>query len=668
MSVDREPLLELFAYETNQLLELIEGILLKSEQNKTMSGDEINEVFRAMHSIKGSATMMEFKNIAACAHAAEDLFDFIRNKPDTDISLVFDCLFAAVDFMKSETEKAMKNMMPDGDEIGLVNAIREIHSELKSKTGKDTDAPVVRSYLGGKKAEAGRDEKKYVAKVFFEEDCQMENVRAFSLVYTLNNKCSELYYYPHDIEDDGGASAEYIRKNGFDIYFASHAESGELELIFKQTMLLKSYEIDRVDSFDKYLNRAGDKTRKQDTNASDMNRNADLNSFISVSSKKLDKLLDLVGEIVIAESMIAKHPDIRGIVSESFDKRMSHLGKLIEELQDNVMSIRMIPIAETLHKMNRIVRDMGKKLNKQVELIIRGAETEIDKNIVSTLSDPLMHIIRNCMDHGIENAAERAAAGKDRKGRIEISAGNTGGEVEISISDDGRGLDRSVIYKKAFDTGLIQKLESECTDREIFSCILKPGFSTKEKANEFSGRGVGLDVVTDCISRLGGVITIDSEQGKGATFTLHIPLTVAIVDGITVSVGESIYTIPAMSIREFFRPDKKSIVVDTNGNESVLVRDSCIPVVRLHNYFNTARHGDKKLTEGVLILAESNNKYLCLFADGLIGEQYVVTKPLPVFLNRYEVAEKGISGCTILGDGSISLILDVNSIVNRFVN
>ncbi len=387
-------------------------------------------------------------------------------------------------------------------------------------------------------------------------------------------------------------------------------------------------------------------------------------SLVSVNQTKLDQLMDLVGELVTTESMVASNPDLRGLQLDNFNKSTRELRKLTDELQDIVMSIRMVPLSGVFQKMARLVRDMSKKLGKEVEFVTAGGETEVDKTINEAIGDPFMHMIRNSMDHGIEPTEERIAAGKPAVGRVSMEAKNVGGEIVIIISDDGGGLDTERIMRKARESGLLTKPESEYTDREIFGMIMLPGFSTNQEVTEYSGRGVGMDVVRQNIEKIGGSLTIDSKRGEGSTFTIKIPLTLAIVDGMELQVGDTTYTMSITSIQQSFKVSEDvRILYNTDDTEMVMIRGECFPLIRLHQLFDAPTEVTK-LEDGILLLIESGENKACIFADALLGEQQVVVKPFPNFLNKYSVKKIGLSGCTILGDGSISLILDANNLLN----
>jgi len=322
----------------------------------------------------------------------------------------------------------------------------------------------------------------------------------------------------------------------------------------------------------------------------------------------------------------------------------------------------MVPLATTFQRMNRIVRDMSKKLGKSVALRLVGEDTEVDKNIIEHITDPLMHLVRNAVDHGLETADERAAAGKPETGVITLEALNNGGEVLILVRDDGRGLDRRGILDKAKARELLHRPEADMTDKEIFQLIFLPGFSTKEEITEYSGRGVGMDVVQQNIAQVGGTITVDSRPGEGTVFMIKIPLTLAIIDGMNIRVGDALYTIPTTAIRESFKAKVRDIITDPDGNEMIMVRGECHPILRIHKLFRVPG-GRTDIRDGVLIMAEQDERCLCLFVDELLGQQQVVVKALPAYIRRLNRV-RGVSGCTLLGDGSISLILDIQGLLN----
>jgi len=320
-----------------------------------------------------------------------------------------------------------------------------------------------------------------------------------------------------------------------------------------------------------------------------------------------------------------------------------------------------VPIAGTFQKMKRIVRDMSKKLDKDVDLILLGESTEVDKTIVDSIGDPIMHIVRNAMDHGIEETEEeRIAAGKNPVGEIILSAQDTGSEVIITIQDDGQGVNDDAVLKKAIKNGLAME-GVEYSHKEILNFLLMPGFSTNVEVTEFSGRGVGMDVVKKGVEELGGSVTISSEQGKGMTTVMRIPLTMAIMDGMEVSVGDSIFTIPINNIRQNLKVSSSDVLHDSVNGEMIKVMDDYYPIIRAKEFYQLPGGADE-VSEGVLMWLEDGDRSYCLLVDELLGEQQIVVKPLPTYVNNFDIKNSGISGCSILGDGNISIILDVGNL------
>ena len=376
--------------------------------------------------------------------------------------------------------------------------------------------------------------------------------------------------------------------------------------------------------------------------------------------------MDMVGEIVITEAMVTSNPDLKGLRLDNFQKAARQLRKLNSELQDIVMSIRMVPLSGAFSKMTRIVRDMKVKLGKDVDLVFEGEETEVDKSIIDNLNDPLMHMVRNSMDHGIEETQdERIAKGKPGKGTITLSAYNSSGEVIIVVADDGSGINTEAVLNKAERNGLLTRPRADYSEKEINNMIMLPGFSTNEVVTEYSGRGVGMDVVKKNIEKIGGTVSVESKWGEGTQFIIKIPLSLSIVDGMEVSVGASIFTIPISSIKESFKAKPAQLLKDTDGKELIMIRGECYPLIRLYELYDLEASATN-IYDGIVILVGAENKYACILADELIGEQQVVVKPFSPMLNNFNLKQSGMAGCSILGDGSITIILDIGNIISDF--
>ncbi len=705
-----EPLLEMYLFETSQLLEQLEQSILSGEKESGYSEDSINEIFRIMHTIKGSSAMMLFDGIAKLAHSMEDLFFYIRkDSPEQiDLSALSDLVLEGVDFIKTEVDKIKNGNQADGDAEELVAEIKAFLAELKNRNMDAAGTAPVKAVEAGAAGTSGQRPEEsvrtavkageafigtadtqgngsedilparyaYKAIVHFDEGCEMENIRAYTIIHHMKGFARELFYVPADIIDSD-ESVDMIRKNGFQIYCKTDKDYKEMHEFFMQTIFLKDIELTQLEGNTKLAQLTGSGEANASADLSSIQKEAGENgkaarpehhemsaisgssaqSIISVSVTKLDKLMDMVGEMVIAEAMVIQNPDLKGLQLNNFSKAANQLNKITSEIQDMVMSIRMVALSATFIKMHRIVRDMCKKLDKDVRLEIIGEETEVDKNIIEHISDPLMHLVRNCVDHGIETVQERLAKGKERTGTITLEAKNAGGDVLIIVRDDGKGLDREKILRKAGENLLLMKNEEDMTDKEIYNLILLPGFSTKEKVTEFSGRGVGMDVVSKNIEAVGGTLSVDSIMDKGTAITLKIPLTLAIIDGMNIKVGKSRYTLPTISIKESFRPKETDIIYDPDGNEMIMVRGECYAIRRLHELYKV-KTDITKFSEGIIIMVEQDEKTTCIFADELLGQQQVVVKALPQYILNFKKL-KGLAGCTLLGDGSISLILDI---------
>ena len=380
---------------------------------------------------------------------------------------------------------------------------------------------------------------------------------------------------------------------------------------------------------------------------------------IRVELGKLDSLINLIGELVIAENMLIHNPDLKGLELENFNKAGQHMSKLVRELQEMAMTIRMIPVSGLFRRMIRLVHDISVKAGKKVELELIGEETEMDKTVIETITDPLVHLLRNSLDHGLEPPDERLAAGKDEKGTVRLSARHEEGEVWVTIEDDGRGLNKEKILEKAISKGLIDGDGSDLTDKQINNLIFAPGFSTAAQITDISGRGVGMDVVKKNLEKIKGKIDVYSTPGQGSKIILRIPLTLAIIDGMIVRVGTSSCIVPTLSMLEAFRPVMEQITITPDGEELAKVRENFLPIIRLHDILGK-KPDSYELADGILIVLEYQETRFCLFIDEILGQQQTVIKGLSDFIGNVP----GVSGCTILGDGGVCLILDVGTLID----
>lgn len=702
------PIVQAFIFETENMLEQIEQILLDCEESKAFTEDDVNEIFRIMHTIKGGAGMMNFDKLAELAHSIEDTFFYIREeKPEiNNITNITDVILEGIDFMKDYLEGIKNDDIEVLDASDIVEKNKKCIEELKSgiseidDTESSDDEEIQRDemlnnidYISLDDEESnddGIEEKDEVDSMLdgmiecfeiilhYSEGCEMENLRAFQVVQEYENNVKEIKYYPEDLFDDKNTASiiDLIRNEGFKVHIKTEWSYDEVQESVEKLCFIDKFTINKIEEKDFGVFKKASKVKKKNKgnkelkdNEKELNsRHEQLNHIqeqkrINVAVEKLDVLMDLVGELVLSETMVVSNPDLKGKKLDNFAKAARQHRKIISELQDTVMSIRMMPLSTTFSKMKRIVRDISKKLDKEMQIELIGEETEVDKNVIEQISDPLMHLVRNAADHGIESKQERKKLGKEEVGKITLEACNSGGDVLIKVMDNGRGLDKDKILEKAKKNGLIEGNENDLSEKKIFSMIFIPGFSTSEEVTEFSGRGVGMDVVRNNIEGLGGSISVDSTKEEGTTVTLKIPLTLAIVSGMIIRVGNAKYTVPIMSIRQSFRPSAEDIIVDTEGNEMVMVRGDCYIIRRLNRMYNV-KDAEENFENGILILIENNDDAFCIFADEIIGEQQVVVKPLPEYVKKFDTIY-GISGCTLLGDGDISLILDVANLNNN---
>jgi len=769
---DKSAMLETFIYEMRMLVEQLENISVQADSGLT--GDMINEIFRIMHTIKGSAAMMMYNGIATTAHAIEDLFYYLReNKPEIDnYEDITDLTLEVTDFIKAELEVLESGTDPYGEALDLIARIKDYVTKLKGEPaaapasgkppvnhGKRYHAFVlfeegcemenVRAYgiihnlesvatdivsdpedlMNEETIEAIRTEGLYInfstelsfdkiqeifmrsvfvrdlrlevveemaeitvsaglnhyeVHIKFEAGCEMENVRAYGVVHNLTGMCESITHTPSNLIDE--SSIESVRTEGLKMHLVTEKSMEEIKKALDLTICLESLEINDAaspaktlptiaipENMDTVQEKSEQAALKDIDIPSDEQENKKpaaagaaghkkptSQSNISVNVGKLDQLMNLVGELVISESMVTQNPDLAGLELENFTKEARQLHKIIKDVQDTVMSMRMVSLSPTFFKMNRIVRDMCKTLGKEVALEVVGADTEVDKNIIEHISDPLMHIIRNSVDHGIETPEIRAEKGKPEKGKITLEAKNQGGDVLIIVKDNGQGLNRDKIMEKAKRQGLLTKPEEEYSEKEIYGFILLPGFSTNENVTQFSGRGVGMDVVTSNIEVVGGTVIVDSVPGEGSTFTLKIPLTLAIIEGMIIKVGDTKYTIPIIAIEKSFKANADDLVIDPSGNEMITVREQTFNFVRLNKEF-AWNEGIDNVEDGIVMMLENGEHKICVLVDELIGEQPVVVKSIPKYIKK----PPGISGCTLLGNGEISLIIDVAGFFDR---
>ncbi len=709
-----EDMLDMYLFENQQLLEKLQETVLEQKDEECFDEDAINEIFRTMHTIKGSSGIMMFDDITAVSHKLEDIFYVLRENHPEDVPhlQLVEHVLEVSDFITAELEKIQNGESADGDSsqiiAGLDVFLKKIKGESKTDDKKDEpkkEAVAQQFYIAPVATSSSRY---FRIKLTFKEGVNLVNVHAYKAVYALKELAEDLVYSPEDIISDEGCVDE-IFENGFHILLQTQATQEDIGKIIKAGYDIEAVDIIEctaeeyqqgfeepestpiqidLDSSVEEIEANTERTQEQiiveaknkelapgdfviqskepgkaKKLAKDKPKKSEKATYINVDVAKMDQLMDLIGELVISQSVVLQNPDLRvpGLVLDNFNKSAGQMVKISTDLQNVIMSMRMVPLSNTFQKMNRIVFDVSRKLGKDIEFVMEGEGTEVDKNIVEHISDPLMHLVRNAVDHGIEMPDEKVAAGKTERSKVTLSAKTESGKVWITVEDNGKGLDRNKIMNKARNQGLIDysKPESAYTDKEVYQFITLPGFSTKEKVTEYSGRGVGMDVVVSNIASIGGSLEIESEKGKGSKMILKIPLTLAIIDGIVMKVGVTSFVIETGAVKEFVSVTEDMMIHDPDQREFVMIRGECYPVIRVGDRYHLEGY-QTEVENGMMVIMEVDGQHVCLFVDSLVGKQEIVVKPIPSYVKKV----KGLSGCTQLGDGSIALILDGAGLVD----
>lgn len=583
-----------FILESREHLTAIELQLLTLDQDPA-NAEAIHAIFRGFHTIKGMAGFLDLDIVRDVAHEVETVLDLARNAKLAINPAIIDRILESKDYLNGWMSQ-LEAMLQSGkapvapDATALLAAIRSLVS------GEAAPAPIAAP--AGPAVVAPAPGTPGLAQLAREVSAPPPETPA---------------------EPAAAEAGESLKAETADAGKAETAEAGKAE--------------------------TADAGKVAEAKASGPRS-------IKVDTGKLDYLVDMVGEMVISQSLVRHDPDLAIGVKPRLARNLSQLARITDDIQRTAMSMRMVPVGQLFQKTSRLVRDLSRKAGKTVELELAGEETELDRNIVEELADPLMHMVRNSVDHGIETPEERVAAGKPALAHVTLKAGHQAGHIVIQISDDGRGLPREKILKKAREKGLISA-DAELTEAEIFQLIFHPGFSTADKITDVSGRGVGMDVVRKQVQKLRGRIDVISKPGEGTTFLLKLPLTLAIIDGLVVGVGDQRYIVPLFAVREMLQPSEQAISTIHGRQEMAMVRGTLLPVIRLHQRFQvTPRY--QHPWESLLIVSESGSKLFCLMVDELIGKQEVVIKSLGEGMTNIP----GVAGGAILGDGRVGLILD----------
>jgi two-component system chemotaxis sensor kinase CheA len=675
MSVDLTQFIPSFLEESFEGLELMESSLLNLEQG---DDETINSIFRAAHSIKGGAGTFGFNHVTEFTHLVETLLDEMRdgrrNIEQDDVEL----LLESVDCMRSLIEAIRDERECDSEKIAE-NSTR-LEETLASSGNVNTEALLINvDDTTDNTNDITRWQIKFIPEHHLVQTGN-DPLLLFNALADLGEISLEADAKDLPALNDIDAEELYL---SWQLTLCSNASEADIKEVFewvedeceliitKEDHLLaveveEGIEVNTIDqsSQDEAANITTpievsfpEPTPKNTPDKPAGKSKNDLGS-IRVGVDKVDSLINLVGELVITQSMLSElGNDFDLSKVERLNAGLEQLLQNTKELQESVMRIRMLPISFVFNRFPRLVHDLSKKTGKEIELILKGEQTELDKTVMEQIGDPLVHLVRNAVDHGIESAQVRLANGKPEKGSIVLDAYHQGGSICIEISDDGGGIDRQAVFNKALEKGLVDE-KTTLSDSQVFDLLFEPGFSTAKEVSDISGRGVGMDVVKKNIQSLGGRIQVESEQGKGSTFRVNLPLTLAILDGQLVRVGKEVYIIPLITIVESLQPQKELINRVSGDMLLYRLREDNVPVIPIYQLFNIPCEFEH-IESCLLVVVEADGQKIGLMVDDLLAQQQVVIKSLN---DNYQQVQ-GVSGATILGDGSVAMILDVPGII-----
>ena len=614
MSIDMSQFHGVFFEESQEHLNDMEHLLM-GLQVEFPDPEDLNSIFRAAHSIKGGSGIFGFEALTGLTHIMENLLDNARQGELQMTTAIVDTLLKTVDILRSILE-AYK-VGGDIDWGAIKGGTKQLEEHLSTETDTtDIEKAEAEQGFGFFTDKPGEEE---AAFGFFDEEKGSDEEQAFGFFEPEGAEAeSEAFGFFEPIDEEE-------KKDG-SIVAPEPAKSTSMPTSARES---KSPKVEQ--------------TQGKDT------------SSIRVDTNKIDSLVNLVGQLVITQSMITMvGEETEGEVHEKLNAAVEELSRNVGEIQEAVMSMRMLPMSFVFNRFPRVVRDLSSQLGKKITLEIEGGNTEIDKGMIEKLVDPLTHLVRNSIDHGIEMPDVRASLGKEAEGTVILRAEQRGSAIIISIIDDGAGLNKQRIMDKARESNI--PVDEHMGDSDVWNLIFAPGFSTAEQVTDVSGRGVGMDVVRRNIEGIGGAINIESHDGVGSIFSIHLPLTLAIVDGMSVSTGEQMFIVPMTNVIESIRPDASQVKNLANDN-LLWVREQYWPVIALHESMQI-ENAEKDPTKAIIVLIETSTKRFGLLVDALVGQQQVVIKSLEQHYKRVP----GVAGATIMGDGSVALILDVESL------
>lgn len=661
---DALEMLEVYLLETRQLNGQLSEILLEAERAGRFNESSIHSIFRVMHTIKSSSAMMDINGLSSLAHKLEDLFSYYRENmdklehPEPDL---FDLLFAASDFIAQELEQMNREDYAPGDTSVLEQMTDDFLGHVSREEEKD-------SGKGGKTQ--GEEERKeelpvipelFVSKsgtvvnVTLEEGCRMENIRAFMLVRSITGLCTLVETYPENLEKQG-ESAQYIEGHGVFTRFESGDKEKVLETLRKGLFVAQCRVL--ADSQPQDTAAAAQKAAPERENTDSRE-----GEFMEVRTERLDYLQNLASELLLQMQVLENELKRNGM--EDLESGLGHqISLLVGQIERSVMEMRLVPVSRIVPKLKRALRDICRDQKKEADLVVRCSDVEADKSVVDYVSEALLHILRNAVDHGIESPEERLAAGKDRRGKITFSADNVAGELRMTISDDGKGIDEERVRERARQKGLFASADEEYDPQKIREFILYPGFSTNEKVTEYSGRGVGLDVVKNIMEDVGGNLSIRSTIGQGSAFSISVPLNLASIECVRFRVGQYRFSIPARHVYHFLEYESfRGQIREINGRDYILYEDRMMPLINLRRFYSL---GGEIPERAILVYVKGAEKEGCFFIDSIYEQKRIVVKNLPALLGTGFRSRTGICGCSIMGSGRICAALDTEIIISRY--
>lgn len=668
--MDLSNYLEIFIEESKDHLQAMNQELLKLEvepENITI----INEIFRSAHTLKGMAGSMGYEDLASLTHEMENVLDLLRNSKLSITSEIMDVIFQCVDAIEKMVDSIEGGGEGTADVSDIVIELKTIQNPSAANTtyatGASTEVAVAtevmideyQSSVIGEAVKAGNH--LFQVTVTLDENCVMKSVRAYMVFQATEELGSIIQTVPsvEEIEEDEFGES-------FTLLMLSEYEAEAIQASLYNVSEVKGVSVFErsegvsVDTSD--IGVTGEQAKEEEVESkrnvdADSNKRKNKSKSIRVDIDKLDHLMNLFSELIIDRGrleQIARKSDLTELT-----ETVEHMTRISTDLQGLILNMRMVPVEQVFNRFPRMIRDLAKELNKKVQLVIEGAETELDRTVIDEIGDPLVHLLRNALDHGLESPEERAASQKDEEGKITLKAHHGGNHVFIEVVDDGKGINRDKVLSKAIERGVVTQEEANSlTNQQVYSLIFSSGFSTANEISDISGRGVGLDVVKTKIESLGGIITIDSVQGQGSTFRIQLPLTLSIIYSMLVKVEEETYAIPFSSIVEITTILDNAILT-LHGQRVIQFRGQVVPLVFLREVFQIpAAEGESADQQLHLVIVRKGDQIIGLVVDSVIGQQEVVLKSLGGFLNNLYA----ISGATILGNGEVALIIDSNQL------